>query len=247
MALELLKSKTGRTLIESHRGVENGDVPENSWSAIKLGHDLAADLIEVDVQLSRDGVPFLCHNYQLPDGRWGHDLSWNELKEIKIEGEPLPLLEDVLVWARETGAHLSLDMKTFFKPEGSLAREVVRLLERTNTKDNVLLLFFDHEELFHTKLAHSDLAVRALLTGRLLNLADYLQKIKVDCVSVSYGMLRPTDIEQIHSIGAAMVLIEYWNQNSDIFRQYDIDVLSVGSPMDARKILNSSNLLLKRR
>ena len=31
--LELLKSKTGRTLIELHRGVE-GDVPENSWSAI---------------------------------------------------------------------------------------------------------------------------------------------------------------------------------------------------------------------
>ena len=35
MPLELLKSKTGRTLIESHRGVENGDVPENSWSAIQ--------------------------------------------------------------------------------------------------------------------------------------------------------------------------------------------------------------------
>ena len=239
MTLELLKSKTGRTLVESHRGVENGDVPENSWSAIKLGHKSGADLIEVDVQLSRDGVAFLRHNYQLPNRCWGHDMTWNELKEIKIEGEPLPLLEDVLVWARETGAHLSLDMKTFFKPEGILAKEVVRLLERTNTKDNVLLLFFDHEELLHMKLAHPDLTVRALLTGRLLNFADYLQKIKADCVSLSYGMLRPGDIEQIHSIDAAMVLIEYWNQDSDIFRQYDIDVLSVGNPADGRRILGS--------
>jgi glycerophosphoryl diester phosphodiesterase len=235
MTLELLKSKTGRTLIESHRGVE-GDVPENSWSAIKLGHQLGADLIEVDVQLSRDGVAFLRHNYQLPDERWSHDLTWNELKELKIEGEPLPLLEDVLVWARETGAHLSLDMKTFFKPEGILAKEVLRLLERTNTKDSVLLLFFDHEELLNTKLARPDLTVRALLTGRLLNLSDYLQKIKADCVSLSYGMLRPGDIEQIHSIGAAMVLIEYWNQNNDVFQQYDIDVLSVGNPLEAKKI-----------
>jgi glycerophosphoryl diester phosphodiesterase len=236
MPLELLKSKTGRTLIESHRGVE-GDVPENSWSAIKLGHQLGADLIEVDVQLSRDGVAFLRHNYQLPDGRWCHDLTWNELKELKIEDEPLPLLEDVLVWAREKGAHLSLDLKTFFKPEGVLAKEVIRLLERTNTKDNVLLLFFDHEELLHTKLAHPELTVRALLTGRLMNIAEYLQKIKADCVSVSYGMLRPVDIEQIHSIGAAMVLIEFWNQNSDIFQQYDIDVFSVGNPVDGRRIL----------
>src|SRR5215212_4419764 len=84
MTLELLKSKTGRTLIESHRGVE-GDAPENSWPAIQLGHQLGADLIEVDVQLSCDSIPFLRHNYQLPDGRWCHDLSWNELKEIKIE------------------------------------------------------------------------------------------------------------------------------------------------------------------
>jgi glycerophosphoryl diester phosphodiesterase len=237
MPLELLKSKTGRTLIESHRGVE-GDVPENSRSAIRLGHQLGADLIEVDVQLSQDSVAFLRHNYQLPDGRWCHDLPWNELKELKIEGEPLPKLEDVLAWARDAGAHLSLDMKTFFRTEGSLSKEVVRLLERTNTKDNVLLLFFDHKELLHTKLAHPELTVRALLTGRLLNIAEYLQKIKADCLSVSYGLFRPEDIDQIHSIDAALVLVGYWNQTNELFKQYDIDVLSVGSPVDARKILN---------
>jgi len=237
MTLELLKSKTGRTLIESHRGIE-GDVPENSWSAIKLGHELGADLIEVDVQLSQDGIAFLRHNYQLPDGRWCHDVTWNELKDLKIEGETLPLLEDVLVWAWDAGAHLSLDMKTFFTPRGRLTKEVIRLLERTNTKDNVLLLFFDHEELFHTKSSHPELTVRALLTGRLVSIAEYLQKIKADCVSLSYGLFRPEDIEQIHSIGAALALVQYWNQNGNLFQQHDIDVLSVGNPIDARKILN---------
>jgi len=237
MTLELLKSKTGRTLIESHRGVE-GDVPENSWSAIRLGHELGADLIEVDVQLSWDGVPFLRHNYQLSDGRWCHDVAWNELKEFKIEGEALPLLEDVLVWVRDAGAHLSLDMKTFFTPKGCLTKEVIRLLERTNTKDSVLLLFFDHEELFHTKSSYPELTVRALLTGRLVSIAEYLKKIKADCVSLSYGLFRPEDIEQIHSIGAALALIQYWNQNGNLFQQHDIDVLSVGNPIDARKILN---------
>ncbi len=197
MTLELLKSKTGRTLIESHRGIQ-ANVPENSWSAIQLGHQLGADLIEVDVQLSQDGVAFLRHNYQLPDGRWCHDVAWSELKELRVDGEPLPKLEEVLVWARDAGTKLSLDIKTFFKREGSLTNEVLRLLERTNTKDMVLLLFFDHQELLHTKLAHPDLTVRALLTGRLLNYAEYLQKIKADCISLSYGMLRPVDIEQIH-------------------------------------------------
>lgn len=238
MTLELLKSKTGQTLIESHRGVENGGVPENSWPAIEMGHQLGADLIEVDVQLSQDGIAFVHHNYTLPDGRWCNHVYWDELKDLTIQGEALPRLEDVLVWAGDKGAHLSLDMKTFFKPEGDLVREVVGLLERTNTKDQVLLLFFDHEELLQTKLAHPDLAVRALVTGRIVNFAEYLQKIKADCVSVSYGIFRPQDIESLHSAGAAVVLIDYWNADGDLFENFDIDVLSCANPIEARKILN---------
>ncbi|MDO8752364.1 MAG: glycerophosphodiester phosphodiesterase [Anaerolineales bacterium] len=237
MTLELLKSKTGRTLIESHRGVE-GDAPENSWPAIKLGHELGADLIEVDVQLSQDGVAFLRHNYQLPDGRWCNDIPWSELKELKIEGESLPKLEDVLVWARDAKQHLSLDIKSFFRAEGILTKEVIRLLEHTNTKDNALLLYFDHEELFHTKLAHPELTVRALMIGRITNYAEYLQEIHADCVSVSYAMFRPNDVEQIHSIGASLALIEYWNSDGALFQELDIDILSYGNPIDARKLLN---------
>jgi len=237
MTLELLKSKTGRTLIESHRGIQ-ADVPENSWPAIQLGHQLGADLIEVDVQISHDGITFLHHNYTLPNGRWCHDLSWNELKELKVEGEPLPKLEDVLVWARDVNVCLSLDMKTFFKPEGSLTKEVIRLLEQTNMKNNVLLLFFDHEELLHTKLADPELTVRALVTGRLANFTEYLQQIKADCVSISYGMLCPIDIERIHSAGISVTLGEVWNSNVDLFQTLDIDIFTHGNPVEARKILD---------
>jgi len=237
MTLELLKSKTGRTLIESHRGIQ-GDVPENSWSAIQLGHQLGADLIEVDVQLSQDGVSLLRHNYQLPDGRWCHDVTWDKLKELKIEGEPLPKLEDVLLWARDAGANLSLDIKTIFSPEGSLTKEVIRLLERTNTKEKVLLLFVDHNELLQAKLAYPELTVRALLRGRLAHYADYLQRIGADCASVSYGMFRPADIEQIHSVGISVVLGELWNPNVDLFQTLEIDIFTHGNPVDAKKILN---------
>jgi glycerophosphoryl diester phosphodiesterase len=238
MTLELLKSQAGRTLIESHRGVEGG-VPENSWSAIKLGHQLGADLIEVDVQLSQDGVAFLRHNYQIPDGRWSHELSWNELKELKIDGEPLPLLEDVLVWAREIGVILSLDIKSLFSPVGNLTQAVIRPLERTNTKDKMLLLFMDHTELFQTKLAYPELTVRALLSGRLMNYRDYLQSIKADSVSIMYGMFRPEDVAEIHSVGISVVLGGLWNPDTDLFRTVDIDIFNYGNPAEARKILNS--------
>lgn len=237
MPLELLKSKIGRTLIESHRGME-GDVPENSWSAIKLGHQSGADLIEVDVQMSRDGVPFLRHNYRLPDGRWCYDTPWDELKRLTIDGEPLPKLEDVLIWARNVSVILSLDIKTIFSPEGSLANEVVRALERTNTKEKVLLLFVDHNELLQIKLVHPDLKVRALLRGRLAHYPEYLQSIRADCASVSYGMFRPIDIDQLHSAGISVVLGDVWNQDIELFQTLEVDIFTHGNPIEARKILH---------
>jgi glycerophosphoryl diester phosphodiesterase len=236
VSLELLKSKTGRTLIESHRGIE-ADVPENSWPAIQLGHQLGADLLELDVQMSRDCVPFLRHNYQLPDGRWCSQLPWSELRELKVDGEPFPLLEDILVWARDAGATLSLDIKTFFSPEGSLTKEVLRSLERTGTKEKVLLLFIDHQELFHAKCSHPELTTRALLTGRLVNYPEYLRKIKADGVSLSYGMFHPVDVEQIHFVDGFISLGGLWNPNSDLFQALEIDIFSHGNPVEARKIL----------
>jgi glycerophosphoryl diester phosphodiesterase len=236
MSLELLKSKTGRTLIESHRGIEV-DVPENSWQAIQLGHESGADLIELDVQMSEDCVVFLRHNYQLPDGRWCGQLPWSELKEFKIGGESFPVLEDVLVWAREVAVILSLDVKSFFSTEGSLTREIIRSLERTNMKEKVLLLFFDHQELLQTKLAYPELTVRALVTGRLANYPEYLQSIHANGVSLSYGAFHPIDVEQIHSTGAFVALNGLWNLKSDLFETLDIDVFSHGDPVEARKIL----------
>lgn len=214
-----------------------GEVPENSWPAIKLGHQLGADLIELDVQMSLDGVAFLRHNYQLPDGRWCGQLLWDQLKEIKVYGEPLPLLEDVLIWARDAGVTLSLDIKTFFSPEGSLTKEVMQLLDRTGMVENVLLLFIDHQELLNAKLARPGLTVRALLTGRLAGYPEYLQKIHADGVSLSYGMFHPVDVEQIHAIGAFVSLIQLWNLNSDLLETLDIDIFSHGNPAEARKIL----------
>jgi hypothetical protein len=101
MSLELLKSKTGRTLIESHRGIE-ADVLK--LACIKLG-----ELGEAVGSMSVSEIAlFLRHNYQ----RWRWVVSY--LGELKNSGlAAFPLLEDVLVWAREVGVTLSLDVKSF--------------------------------------------------------------------------------------------------------------------------------------
>ena len=47
--------------ITAHRGA-SGDAPENTLAAIRLAAGEGAQWIEVDVNISRDGVPVLHHD-----------------------------------------------------------------------------------------------------------------------------------------------------------------------------------------
>lgn len=234
MKLQLLKSKTGRILVESHRGAE-GLAPENSFSSLKLGLDAGADLLEVDVQLSRDNIPFLHHNYTLPDGRW---CSQTLLTDIKLPGgDTVPLLEDVLIWARENNAYLSLDLKVGFMTENRLAKEVIALLERTQTFEYVMLISWDHVELLNVKRSYPNVTTRALIRGRLIDYSSFLKHTQADVISLTYGVVRQSDVEQVHQAGVAIVMAEMWNPDFEIVKKLDIDIVSWSNPKEAKQML----------
>lgn len=235
--MELLKSRTGRVLIESHRGAE-GLAPENSWSALNLGAESEADFLEIDVQLSRDGIAFLRHNYSLPDGRACWRVPWSEIKDLKVEKESIPLLEDVLVWARDSGVCLSLDLKVGFLPERKLAQEVIRLLRRTQTEDRAMLISWDHQELLHIKVNYPRMVTRALLRGRLTNYSSFLGYTQVDAISLAYGMVRPGDVDEIHRAGVAVALGEMWQSDFQAVETLDVDIVSWGDPNEAKSLLD---------
>jgi len=238
MTLTLLKSITGRVLVESHRGAESL-APANSFRALQIGHQRGADLIEVDAQLSADGVAFLRHNYALPDGRWCRDVTWDELSRVVIEGEALPKLEEVLAWARDVDAKLSLDLKTGFTPEGKLTAEVLRVIERTQSADRVMLIAWDHNELGRAKDAHPEITTRALMRARLVDLPAALKAARVDCVSLSYDLIRPADVEQAHALGVAITLAEMWQPDFDFVARAGVDIVSWGDPIEAKRRLEN--------
>jgi len=235
MGLELLRSVTGKIKVESHRGCDL--FPENSWPAIEAAHQLGADFIEVDVQLSKDDIAFLRHKYTVPDGRWCHSLIWSELKTITVSGEQFPLLEDVLSWSRSVGAFLSLDLKSGFLPEGYLCREIISLLERTKALESVSLISWDHVELKWAKQVHPELTTRALVRARPADLQGMLKAASVDAISLSYDLVRPSDIEQAHALGIAVALVEMWQPDFDLAKNLGVDIVSWGNPKEAKEHL----------
>ena len=93
--------------IVAHRGASN-DFPENTLAAFEEALRRGADAIELDVQLSRDGVPVVYHDRTLTRAGGGRrrvsSLDWSELRELdpglrfdrRFRGQTLPSLEQVL-------------------------------------------------------------------------------------------------------------------------------------------------------
>lgn len=230
--MELLKSKTGRVLIESHRGVQDG-LPENSWAAIEAAKAQRADLIEVDVQVSADGVLYLRHHYQLPDGRLGSLLGWEEIQAA----ETYPLLQDVLIWAKREGIRLSLDLKTAFAPREKLTAQVLKLVQQTGTVEQIILMGWDHQEILNLKRALPGATTRVFITGRPIHLVEVVQAAQANAVSLAHGIATTEDVESLHAAGIAVALAGLWEFDPTLVTDFNADIVVWGRPDEARRAL----------
>lgn len=61
----LLDPSCDRVLVNSHMGAWTATIPGNSMAAYRRAWELGADMIEADVRVSRDGVPFMIHNDEI--------------------------------------------------------------------------------------------------------------------------------------------------------------------------------------
>ena len=120
-----------RPLTIAHRGA-SGHRTENSLAAFALASDLFAEMWELDLRMSADGVAVVSHDDNLARAT-GHDLriseaTWSEIRSVRLpDGQFVPRLEDVLDLAVERGAGLYIEAKS----EGS-AIAALQVLEVRN-------------------------------------------------------------------------------------------------------------------
>jgi glycerophosphoryl diester phosphodiesterase len=110
-----------RVLVIAHRG-DSVHYPENTLKSIRAAFDLGADAVEVDVRLSRDGVPMVFHDDTLErttnargafarlSVREAQSLDAGSWMSPRFVGARIPTLEEALRAARGRG-DLLLDLK----------------------------------------------------------------------------------------------------------------------------------------
>ena len=115
-------SKLAMPKIIAHRGA-SGHAPENTLAAVRLAAEHGAEWIEIDVNISKDGVPVLFHDDGLERCSNGHGLviehNLNDLRALdcgswlgkEFAGEKMATLDECLQLAVECKLGINLEIK----------------------------------------------------------------------------------------------------------------------------------------
>lgn len=150
-----------------HRGCKAGI--ENSMEAIRAADAYGADYAEIDVQLSKDGVPVVVHDGNL--WRLGGepvnvtDLTLKELKAIVIrdkdhpdERTTIPTLEEVIQFAKDAPNQMGLliELKSNDTNAETLANAVIELVERYDFGNRAMFMSLYYEAIYPISKEHPE-------------------------------------------------------------------------------------------
>jgi glycerophosphoryl diester phosphodiesterase len=133
--------RNGRVLRIGHRGA-SAHAPENTLAAIVKAAELGADMVELDVQASADGVPMIMHDSDLAlttNGRGSiYDQPLHALKRLDAGGgETIPTLEEAVECCRAHGLGMYLELKI-----GFVVDAVVDAVRRHRLHEHVVVASF---------------------------------------------------------------------------------------------------------
>lgn len=162
-------------VIIGHRGA-SAYHPENTMAAFRAANEMGAEMIELDLTLSKDGIPVVIHDETLDRTTTGKglvsDYTLEELQQLdagswfseKHSGEPIPTLEEVLEFAK---GKISINIE--IKPEavadeawGGVEEKAWNLVKKYEMEDYILFSSFDYRAIAHLKEINVDIAAALL-------------------------------------------------------------------------------------
>lgn len=220
--LELLKKNN---LIAAHRGARSL-APENTLLALKssLGR---CDFIEIDVQLSKDGVLIVMHDDTLErttnvseidsfTSRKPYrvcDFTFDELRTLdygswfykdKNHKEPLLTLTHTLAFIKENNLFLNIeikDMRSCFRDE-EVVGAVVDEIKKSSAHERVLISSFRHEYLKLIKEKLADVPRAALVENEHpLNLLEYLRELGASGYNLNNELVDKESVKKLREAG----------------------------------------------
>lgn len=172
----------------AHRGY-SARYPENTIPAFEKAVEAGADMIELDVHLSRDGRLVVIHDDRIDrtsDGTgFVAGLTLAELKRYNYSNRmaeqgffEIPTLDEVIAWAGSR-VMINIEIKNRPIPSAGIERRLADLLRQTRFADRVIVSSFDHCALSEMKRLDGSVRTGMLYDSVWLHFADEVRALGV--------------------------------------------------------------------
>jgi|GEM_PF-507874 len=212
------------TLVCGHRG-HSIDGHENSIHALDLAARYGAEVCEIDIRRSADGVMVVFHDLALNTTSTGEggvaDHDWASLSRIRHrlrgsteEGAPLSRLEEILDHARSLGMNLVIELKDRFDdPE---LRQFISLLQDRNMLNSVTISSFDHELLVRLRRLDDQVRTFGIVHAHLLDPAAMARDAGFSGITLDYPI---SSLQAAHGLWAAGITPSHLLRSRDYYRE----------------------------
>ena len=216
--------------IIAHRGYSQ-KYPENTLAAFQAAVAAGAQMMELDVMLSRDRKPVVIHDTTLERTTNGHgavnDFTLADLKKLDAgswfdtayAGQRLPELSEVLdLVGGQTNVNIEIKAQTYGHrhPPDAIEKQVVAMVKKKNLQDSVLISSFEIDVLVQIASMPDPPAI-ALISStpasrRIVELCTHL---KVFSWHPDYKIVTPRQVNRMHAAG-----LKVFPYNVNVFENY---------------------------
>lgn len=221
--------------ITGHRGAP-AYAPENTLKSFQKAFECGATAIEFDVRVTADGVPVILHDESLERiagiEKFVAEISFEELRKVKVGGEKIPTLEEVLAFAK---SKLAVDIEV--KVPG-VEEKVVDLVKKYDLIEKTLITSFIPGVLSRIKEIGPELRVGILSSEWDDEYLDIASNLNAYALLPNYNFVDEKVVRKIKEKGYRLIV---WTVNSveDIRKMLSlgVDGIITDDPCRARKVI----------
>lgn len=215
------------TEVFAHRA-GGSEAPENTVKGIEVAYSLGAKGFEIDIQRTSDGYYVVNHDADFKRvagvSKKPNEMTLSEVKKLRVDGEPVPTLEEMLDASRGKGI-LLVELKGE-TADNQMADDAVKIIKEKGMSDQAVLISLKYDVLEYIEQKYPE-----MLTGYLAFISfGRIENTPFDYLALEEEISTDDNIDVIHEKGKK-VLVWTVNEEDDIeeFMNGDADAIITDS------------------
>lgn len=205
----------------AHRGF-SGVYPENTMIAFEKAIEAGCDGIELDVQLTKDGVPVIMHDEKVDrttDGTgFVKDYTFSKIRKLNAKYRyekfdifcEVPSLREYFELVKDKNIFTNVELKNSVVLYENLEEKVLDLIDEYNLRDRIIISSFNHLSVVKMKKMAPDMKYGFLEESIVLDAATYAKRYGIDYLHPSWQSVTKEYCRQAKEEG---IEINTWTVN----------------------------------